>query len=220
LIKGFEDRTAKGDAEAMVNLAGFYRDGDHGLATDEAKSLELTHNAAALGSSQALGLIGCYFLNGDLGVTRDAKKAMVYLEDAAKRGDRFSRDNLGSIAETRQQHDLAIRHYKLAAAGGEKESMKRLWNYFSLDKMTKAELEETLKAHKEACDEMNSEERERYDAWKEAKAGNDAALKAMYGAYYLGLITAKELRVTLKAHGSGDIDTVTAILSKASQKQK
>lgn len=46
-------------------------------------------------------------------------------------------------------------------------------------KLTKAELEETLRAHKLACDEMNSEYRERYVdlAMSKAMEGDDETLK-------------------------------------------
>jgi len=200
---------------AMMNLAGIYRNGQHGLARDEAKTLELLHRAADLGCLDALMKLGFYFCKGELGLIKDEEKGRRYMEDAAKKGCVFSRGNLGGLAEHRKKHDLAIKHYKLAAAAGDEEAMKRLWKYFSLKKLDKAELEETLRAHKEACDEMNSEERERFIAWQEAKAGNDDTLTDIYEGYYEGLMTAKELNVALKAHGSGDIDQVQIILSKA-----
>ena len=65
---------------------------------------------------------------------------------------------------------------------------------------------------------MNSEERERLVAWKEAQAGDDDALKAIYVHYYLGFMTAKELKVALKVHGSGDIGQLKSFLSKCRQK--
>ena len=91
---------------------------------------------------------------------------------------------------------------------------KRLWKYHSLEKLTKAELEETLRAHHAACDEMNSEERERYEAWKEAQAGDDEILKQIYAHNYEGLMTAKELKITLEAHRSGDRGKVFTIFLK------
>ena len=218
-IRMHQDRIAKkGDVNAMVVLAGKYMTGESGLVRDYAKALELYHRAADLGSPKALGMLGYYFLNGPVGVIEDKEKARIYLEDAAKKGDVVSRGLLGALKEDHQRHDLAIRHYKLAASAGDEDSVKRLWKYFSLEKLDKAELEETLRAHKEACDEMNSEERERYEAWKEAQAGNDDALKEIYAFYYDGLVTAKELKVVLKIHGSGDIGKVWDFLSNASRK--
>jgi len=199
----------------MMNLWKMYRDGKKGLARDEAKALELLHRATDLGSTHALGNLGWALLYGELGLTKDVVKGWAYVEDAAKKGSVASRFILGGIEKHYQRHDLAIRHYKLAAAAGDKDATKPLWNYFSSDKLTKAELEEILRAHHEACDEMNSEERGRYEAWQEAKAGNDDTLKQFYEDYYEGLITAKELNMALKAHRSGDIGRTVAILLKA-----
>jgi len=133
------------------------------------------------------------------------------MEDAAKKGSVQARYNLGLLEEDYQQHDLAIRHFKLAAAAGHEKSMKCLWKYFP-SKLDKAKLEETLRAHKLACDEMDSEERQRWVAHQEALAGDDKHLKLIYSCYYDGLMTAKELKELLKVHGSGDIGRVMGIV--------
>jgi len=214
MIKSLEERVGKGDLNAMAALTGYYRDGLYGLVRDEAKALELLHRAADLGFPEAIRNLGCCFLLGDLGVIRDEEKGRTYLEDAAKKGDVGARCILGDLEADCQHHDLAMKHFKLAAAAGDKDSTKPLWKYFSLKKLDKAELEEILRAHHAACDEMNSEERERYEAWKEAEAGDDEILKGIYAHYYEGVMTAKELKVTLEAHGSGDSGKVFTILSK------
>jgi len=197
LIKRYEERVEKGDLTAMVNLAAKYRDGQDGLARDEAKALELLQRAADLGCPEAIMKLGCFFFDGELGLVKAQEIALVCIEDAAKKGNVISRHLLGCIVEDLQQHDLAIRHFKLAAGAGDEKSTKRLWHYFSLDKLDKAELEATLRAHHAARDEMNSEERERYAAWKEAEAGDDEILKLIYSYYYEGLMTAKELKKAL-----------------------
>jgi len=125
------------------------------------------------------------------------------------------RHNLGVIEEEHYEHpDLAMKHFKLAAVAGHKPSSKRIWKYFPSDGLSKADLEKILRAHKEACDEMNSEDRERLTAAKEAEAGDDAVLKHIYLTYYQGLMNAKELNVSLKAHRRGDVGQVRAILAK------
>ena len=171
--------------------------------------------------ANALMKLGICFFSGELGVIPNEEKGVAYFKDAAKKGDVFSRYNLGVIEEERnEEHYLAIKHYKLAAAAGHEPSTKRLWKYFSLEKLDKAELEETLRAHKEACDEMNSEERERYTASEEALEGNDDTLKNIYELYYSGLMTAKELNMSLKAHRGGDIAGLRNMLLKASLKAR
>ena len=76
-----------------------------------------------------------------------------------------------------------------------------------------------IRAHHAACDEMNSVERERHEAWQEAEEGDDNTLKAIYAGYYEGLMTAKELNKALKAHQSGDIGQVNAIVFNAARRE-
>jgi len=183
------------------------------LTRHEAKAIELLQRAADLGSPDAIKKLGIFILEGELGLVQDIEKAKACLEDAVKKGDVYARGFLAMLEEHCQRHDLAVMHNKLAAAAGDEESMKRLWKYFP-SKLDKAELEETLRAHKEACEEMNSEERERYEAWQEALAGNDETLKNIYAHYYNGILTAKELNKALKVYQSGDVDQALSILSK------
>ena len=213
-LERMEAMIGKGDPRAMFNLALDYLAEKHGLARDEAKAVELLQRAADLGCSEALTSLGNFFLKGDLGFIQDVEKAVACWEDAAKKGDVVAQLNLGQIAADYQEHNLAIKHFKLAAAAGCEISMKRLLKYFSSDKLTKAELEEMLRAHHAARDEMASEERQRFIAYEEAMEGNDDTMKEIYFFYYEGLMTAKELKVTLKAHGGGDIVKLFTILSK------
>ena len=91
--------------------------------------------------------------------------------------------------------------------------MKRLWNCFSKGKLSKPDLLKSLRAHKPVSDEMKSVERERYDAFQEAKARNDGLLKRVYASYYDGFINAKELKKSLKAHAAGDWRAVATFLA-------
>ena len=121
------------------------------------------------------------------------------MDDAVKMGNVRARFFLGCVEEKEKNIDLAIRHWKLAAAAGEIHSMKVLWKCFSNGTLEKADLEETLRAHKEACDTMNSEERERYALWTKAKADTDVFLTRILRSYYIGETKAKELNIALEA---------------------
>jgi len=210
-VKMCEERIdKKGDVKAMVHLAGLYRNGIGEHPPSHAKYLELMRKAADSGHPGAIGSLGHSFVFGELGVIEDEEEGRACLEDAAKKGCVLARKNLAFLAKDYQQHDLAIKHFKLAAGAGNEDSMKELWKYFSSDKLTKAELEETLRAHHAACDEMNSEQRKRYIAWQKALAGNDATLINIYAHYYDGFMTAKELKKALRAHGSGDFEELRA----------
>jgi hypothetical protein len=203
-IKRLEERIdKKGDLRAMLMLAKMHREGAQGLAQDNAKGLELYQRAADLGLPVALLTLGYYFLVGLPGIIQDEEKARLYFEAAAKKGEVQARFDLGQLEEECHNYDLAIKHFKLAATAGQEDAMKELWKYFP-SKLDKAELEETLRAHKEACDDMNSEERERCEAMEKAMAGNDETLKELYATYYTGMMTAKELNKALKVYRRGD----------------
>ena len=215
VISRHEDRVDKGDTVAMLNLAGMYMNGTHGLQEDETKQLELFHRAADLGSKEANLVIGRCFLFGQVGVKRDEEKAREWFESALKKGDVEARNMLAILLADEDNEDnygLVIEHWHLAAAAGHDDSVKNLWNCFSMGKLSKPGLEKALRAHKAASDEMKSEERERFAAYEEAQAGNDELLKHIYGSYYLGYINAKDLKVALKAHRAGDRMAVEILL--------
>ena len=198
----FEERVRKGDAKAAYSLAFKYRDGDarKNIPKDKVKSLELLHHAADdLSSLNAMAELGHMYFYGKAGVTKDKVRGRKHLEDAVKMGNVHARYILGCIEDKEENIDLAILHWKVAAAAGEKHSMKVLWKCFSKGTLEKANLEETLRAHKEACDTMNSEERERYALWTKAEADEDDLLEKILISYYRGEIKAKELNIALEA---------------------
>ena len=81
--------------------------------------------------------------------------------------------------------------------------MKQVWQLFSDGKLSKADLEKILRLHHAACDEMDSGDRQRSDAFEKALAGNDDLLKDIYGGYYDGFINSKQLERALKMHRNG-----------------
>ena len=199
----YEEQMRKGDGKAAYNLALKYRDGDteKRIPQDEAKSLELLHHAADdLGFSPAMATLGGMYLGGEDVAAVDETKGRKYLEDATKIGNVRARFILGGIESEEGNIDIAVRHWKLAAAAGEEFSVKMLWKCFSKGALEKSELEKTLRAHKEACDSMNSEERERCALLKKAVADNNISLTSILRSYYKGEIKAKELNEVLKAH--------------------
>ena len=160
-------RIDKGDDEAVVTMALWYLDGLKGLPKDEAKAMELAKRAAGMGYARAMHLLGLAYIKGAHGCPRDEKKGIGYLENAVKMGDVASRYSLGSISAIEGNFHLATKHYRLAAEAGYKPAMKNIWNLFSNEKLSKTDLEEILRAHQAACNEMDSEDRQRYDAWLE-----------------------------------------------------
>ena len=177
------------------------------IPQDIVKSLKLVHHAADdLGCSIAMVKLGCMYNDGLHGAPIDKVRGRKYLVDAIKMGNVGARTNLAFIENKDGNIDLAIRHWKLAAAAGDTISTKNLWKCFQQGLLEKAELEETLRAHKEACDAMNSVERERrklLDATEES--GN--ALHELLRFYYQGDINAKQLKAAMKAHQNGNLSS-------------
>jgi len=164
--------------------------------------LELLHHAADdLGYLAAVAELGRMYSYGDLGAPEDKTKGRKYLEDAVKMGDVSARCTLACIEDENGNIKLAIRHWKLAAEAGHSFATEKLWKTFYKGNISKETLEAILRAHKEACDAMNSEERERSDLLQKAMAdNNDVFLIGILGSYYGGDIKAKELNKALKAH--------------------
>ena len=198
----YEERIRKGDEIAACSLAHKYRDGDtlYDIPKDEARFLEFIHHAADdLGSSVAMASLGEAYLFGIHEFAKDEKKGRNYLENAIKIGNVPARFVIGRVEAENGNVEIAIRHWKLAAAAGDNHSTKQLWKRFYLGAFEKAELEETLRAHKAACDSMNSEERKRYALWGKAEVEGDDLLTSPLRNYYAGIIKAKELDLALKA---------------------
>ena len=198
----YEERIGKGDGKAACSLARKYRNGDvrKDIPKDEVKSLELLHHAADdLGHPVAMTELGLRYSYGLDGAPKDKVKGRQYLDDAVKMGNVRARYILGCIEAENRNVNIAIRHWKLAAAAGDIFSVQLLWEHFYKGSLEKDELEETLRAHKEACDSMNSEERERYALLKKAEADRDDLLTNILRSYYNGDVKAKELNLALKA---------------------
>ena len=96
----------------------------------------------------------------------------------------------------------AVRHFRLAAAAGFDDAVQELWKCFHKGKLSKPDLEEALREHQQASDEMKSEERERYRALENALDGDDQILTKFYSSYYQGELSSKELNRALEAYKS------------------
>ena len=95
----------------------------------------------------------------------DLKKAKYYYELAAMGGDVFARANIGAIECNAGNVDRAVKHYMIAAGAGCDDSLKEIRECFLNGNATKDDFEKALRAHKEAQDEMKSEQRDAYDSF-------------------------------------------------------
>ena len=196
-------RMEKDDCEAYFNMASYYhRGGTDGLPRDESKALELLLRAAELGSTRSMAFLGDVYARGTLGAKIDTGKSREFFERAAKRGNFPARISLGQMEIENNNHDLAIRHWQLAAEGGVPLGMKLVWRNFYRGKLSKGELENTLRAHHNAIEERKSEDRERYTSFQKAMKGDNKVLTTLYHQYYDGGMTAKELNTAVKIYKS------------------
>ena len=198
-IRCIEERIRKGDAAAAHCLGSSYWSGVDNLEKNKPKALEYFQRASDLGCRVSIRQIALLHATGDSGMKKNRIEAERYFAEAVKRGDAVAHYLVGVYQILGDGNtELAIQHWRLAAEGGYVESMKKIWKEFYDGNISKDALEATLRRHKEACDEMDSEERKRYRAYREARAGGDDVLKAVYHKYYRGEINAKQLKELIK----------------------
>ena len=126
IVSVLQKRMDLQDPHAYFNMAGYAREGLHGIARNEQKAVSLLERAAALGSAEACSdLFLCYLL-GLCEVKQDAAKARSLLIRAAKGGLAQARHNLATLEYESGQIDAAIRHLKISTAAGYKLSLESM----------------------------------------------------------------------------------------------
>ena len=91
---------------------------------------------------------------------RDLKKATYYSELAAMGGEVMARHNLGTDEAYAGNMNRAMKHFMIAAGAGYDDSLKAIRECFMSGIATKDDFEKALRAHKEAADEMKSDQRD------------------------------------------------------------
>ena len=87
------------------------------------------------------------------------KKAKHYYELAAMGGD-VMQGTILAVWRRCRQYDRAVKHWMISAGAGYDESLKDIRECFMNGHATKDDFEKALRAHKEAKDEMKSDQRE------------------------------------------------------------
>ena len=154
-----EKRVKLGDALAMYNIGGKYFNGDDGFPQNYIKALELWHQAGELGYAPAYTNIGACYDYG-LGVQIDKKKAQHYFELSAMAGNEVARNNLGVCERKAGNIVRAIKHFTIAAEGGEAESVKNIQNLFLNGYATKEDYTKALFAYQSYLREIRSAQRD------------------------------------------------------------
>ena len=154
-----EKRVASGDVNAMRNLACHYSRGDMGLPQNYKKAMKLWLRAGELGCAMAYNNLGASYEIGR-GVVRDEKKANHYYALAAMGGNAMARHNLGAAEYNAGNMNRAVQHWMISSAAGLDDSLSAVRKCFMHGYATKDDFEKALRAHKDAKDEMKSEQRD------------------------------------------------------------
>ena len=168
-VERIKKRVDADDVEAMRNLGVFYYRGLMGNPQDSEKAIELWLRAGELGDTQAYHCVAMAYRDGE-GVEMDIEKAKQYYELAAMGGDVDARHNLGVFEENAGSMDRAMKHWMISAGAGDDDSLKEIRQCFMNGHATKDDFEKALRAHKEAKDEMKSDQRDAAAAFLAARA--------------------------------------------------
>ena len=119
------------DCTALFIASQFYKAGLYGLPQDTQKAFELCLRAANLGHATACGSIAECYNTGDV-VPIDTKKSRQYLRQSVQSGNLRSRHQLGAMEHNNSNYQKASRHWLLAAAAGDTESLEEIGKYYKL----------------------------------------------------------------------------------------
>jgi len=177
-VRQLEVRASKGDVTAYNCLGKFFCEGGVGVGKDEMKALHYFTLGAELGSADACGIISSFFETGRGGVPVDKAKAASFDRAGALRGNIVSRHTIGCLEyDEFSNHELGVRHWKIAAAAGCQPSLKRLRDIYNADGknpgkefIEKDELDSIYRMGHDAQIEVKTEERENHfegeDFWR------------------------------------------------------
>jgi len=171
-LKQYNKRMELNDAQAICNLACYYKQGQcGGLQRDHAKALELWQRAGELGCAVAYHSIGNVYHTGD-SVAVDIKKAIHYWELAAMKGQIDARHNLGVDSREKGNIDRALKHLMIAVKDGSSYSLRSIKRMYENGHATKDVYNEALQYYQVYLGEIKSDQRD------------EAAAAYVNGKYY------------------------------------
>ena len=163
ILAQLRKRVERKDPEALSNMGMCYDRGEYGLPVNQAKCLELLREAVDLGYPNAQYKLGAFYRFGEMGLEKNEEEGIKYWEKAAEGGHVPSRHDLGCIEDVKNgDHVAAMRHFRLAASGGFKDSMENLIQCFDYGFLHHGDLAETLQAFYLSRAELKSKDRDEY----------------------------------------------------------
>ena len=144
------------------------------MPRDDLKALDCYIRAVELGNPQACTSIGISYNEGN-GVAVNKERAALFDRIGALRGDIAARNNIGySEYDDLGNHEIGIRHWKIAAEAGLQESLNSLRKIYNADGkrpgkefITKDYLDFAYRSCHEAQMDVKTEEREKHRAEEE-----------------------------------------------------
>ena len=169
-LRQLQARCLLKDHNALVLMGELYsRGAPPEMPKDDLKALDCFSRAVEFGSGEACVNIGTSYREGE-GVSVDKERAALFMRVGATRGSIVARHNIGwDEYYTFGNHEIGIRHWKIAAEAGHQCSLNELRDIYDAygKKPGKKFISEeyldfaTLACH-EAQEEVKSEEREKH----------------------------------------------------------
>ncbi len=122
-------------------------------------TLQYWTKAAELGDMCAHYNLSCSYREGE-GVEKDLKKQLHHLEEAAIGGHPDARFNLGCVESENGRHDIAAKHFVIAARLGFDVALEQVKKYFRSGFLSKEDYEAALLGHQTAVDATKSTQRD------------------------------------------------------------
>ena len=168
-VRKLQARCLQKDQNALSIMGDVYRTGEHETLRDELKTLDCWIQAVELGDAVACVQIGVIYDRGD-GVAVNKERLALFQRAGALRGDICAHNYIG-LHEYRDlgNHEIGIRHWKIAAEAGMQISLTKLRNIYNADGklpgkefITKEYLDFAYRACHGAQLEVKSEERDKH----------------------------------------------------------
>ena len=168
-LRKLQARCLQNDHDALFSLGVRYHTGKDETPKDDLKALDCFIRAVEFGSPVACCRIATFFHEGN-GVAVDKERAALFERIGALRGDIRARDNIGySEYYDLGNHEIGIRHWKIAAEGGSQYSLDYLKKIYNADGkkpgkefISKEEMNAVYRSGHEAQMEVKTDEREKH----------------------------------------------------------
>ena len=155
--------------DACLALGEAYIKGHYGNSKDELKALDCWIRAAELGDATSCAAISRRYDTAESILPMNKKRSVLFARLGALRGDLWGRYNIGIAEDEDGNHEIAIRHWKIAAECGNQLSLDHLKDIFNTggpgkEFISKGDMDKIYRLCHEAQEEVRSEEREKYVA--------------------------------------------------------